>query len=52
MSDPAAIPLIPGDMAALAGHASALSGVGSAFPATGGRVATTWPISSTMPVNT
>ncbi|WP_214407021.1 hypothetical protein [Pseudonocardia lacus] len=42
MINPAEIPQIPGDMAALGRHAAALTGLGTAFPETGRRVHSTW----------
>ena len=42
MISPGGIPQIPGDMDALAGHATALSGLGGSFASTGERVNTTW----------
>lgn len=42
MINPAGIPAIPGDMAALAGHATAISKVGTDFASTGQQVNSTW----------
>ena len=42
MIDPAAIPQIPGDMAAPSAHATTVAGVGISFPDTGRRVNSTW----------
>lgn len=42
MINPAGIPTIPGDMAVLAGHATALSGVGTDFAGTGQQVNAIW----------
>lgn len=42
MINPGGIPKIPGDMEALAGHATSLRGVGSDFASTGEQVNSTW----------